>query len=321
MSKYLILKGAKKASLKYVGIGLLIVNSLPLAAAQVTIPNPVASSSMLEQLLFYFGIFTVAGALLALWNLYNAVVESTKLKLLQEMGLEGLEKAGLSAPKESWWKRQYKKWTNVVPIEREQDVMLDHNYDGIRELDNSLPPWWVAMFYITIVAGVAYFSYYHLSDYGISSQEEYVQEVEEAAVAVKAYLATQANTVDETNVEMLTDVDQIAMGATTFNSYCAACHGTAGEGGVGPNLTDNYWLHGGSIKDIFKTIKYGVPEKGMVSWKTQLRPVDIHRVASYIQTLVGTQPANPKEPQGELYQPEESATDTLSQEAVGLLEK
>jgi cytochrome c oxidase cbb3-type subunit 3 len=96
----------------------------------------------------------------------------------------------------------------------------------------------------------------------------------------------------------------------------------SGEGGIGPNLTDNYWLHGGDIKDIFKTVKYGVPEKGMIAWKAQLRPVDMHRVSSYIKTLVGTEPANQKEPQGELYnQPEDSATDTLSQDAVGLLEK
>jgi cytochrome c oxidase cbb3-type subunit 3 len=308
--------------LKYVGICLLIVNSLPLTAAS-SFTKMMESSSMIEQLLFYSGLAVLVAGLYALWNLYSAVAESERVRLLQELGIEDPEKNEASAPKETWLQRQYKAWTNVVPVEREQDVMLDHNYDGIRELDNSLPPWWVAMFYITIAIGVVYFGYYHMSDYGVSSQEAYAQEMEVADKAVRAYLATQASAVDETNVEMLADADQIAMGESIFKTNCATCHGMSGEGmlGLGPNLTDNYWLHGGSIKDVFKTIKYGVPEKGMIAWKAQLRPVDMHRVASYIQTLVGTEPANPKAPEGELYQPEQSAKDTLSQDAVGLLEK
>ena len=181
--------------------------------------------------------------------------------------------------------------------------MLDHNYDGIRELDNILPPWWVGLFYATILIGVVYFSYYHISDKGLSSSEQYVVEMEEAEAAVKAYLAKQADQVDETNVELLLDEDQLALGESIFMNKCAVCHQADGGGGVGPNLTDEYWLHGGDIKDVFTTIKYGVPEKGMISWKSQLRAGDMQRVASYILTLVGTTPAAPKAPEGDLYEP------------------
>jgi cytochrome c oxidase cbb3-type subunit 3 len=275
-----------------------------------------------DLLLIAGGIAFFAG-LLALWGLYQAVTETAKLRLLQEMGIEAMEKAGLTVSKESWWKTQYKKWTDAVPLEKEQDVMLDHEYDGIRELDNSLPPWWVAMFYITIGIAVVYWGYYHVFDVGALQVQQYEMEMEEAEEAVKAYLAKQANTVDETNVEMLVDEQELALGETTFKTYCATCHGQLGEGGVGPNMVDNYFIHGGDIKDVFKTIKYGVPEKGMISWQNQLRPADMHRVASYILTLVGTNPPNQKGPEGELYQATApAAADTIpaADESLGMLD-
>lgn len=302
--------------IKWCILGGLVSGALPAVAAEAI--TPAVQTNILSNLLLYTGIAVVAGGLLALWSLYNAVADTAKKELLQELGIEE-EQVVEEVAKEPWWKTQYRKWTNVVPVEREQDVMMHHDYDGIHELDNSLPPWWVAMFYITIVTGVIYFAYYHVTDYGLSSREEYALEMEEAATAVKEYLASQTNTVDETNVEMIEDAQQLALGQTLFVTYCAACHGNEGGGGVGPNLTDNYWLHGGSIKDVFKTIKYGVPEKGMIAWKAQLRPADIHRVSAYIQTLAGTSPPNPKEPQGVLYEGEEVQQDSLSNEAIGLL--
>ena len=101
------------------------------------------------------------------------------------------------------------------------------------------------------------------------------------------------------------DEAALAAGETIFLSKCASCHGQLGEGGVGPNLTDRYWVHGGSISDIFATIKYGVPEKGMISWQSQLRPKNMQQVASFIKTLEGTDPPNQKDKEGTLYQPEE----------------
>lgn len=270
-----------------------------LAAEKVIDPNEL--SNYLEQWFLIGGACVICAALIAILNVYNAIMESAKIQALKDAGLPVPETPDyVRGP--SWWSKQYDRWTNAVPVAQEHDVMLDHDYDGIRELDNSLPPWWIAMFYISIVVAVVYFGYYHVMDYGHLSGEAYEKEMAAAEQQIKRYLASQANTVDETNVTMLEDIDAIAIGQTTYNANCAACHGTMGEGGVGPNLTDPYWLHGGDIKDVFKTIKYGVPEKGMIAWKSQLRPVEIHQIASYIMTLHGTAPPNAKDPQGELYQ-------------------
>lgn len=260
----------------------------------------------MQNLILVIGVIAVIGAVGAIFHLNNQLMELNRVRVLQEHGIEVAEKLQISH-KESLVQRWYKKMTKAVPVERESDVMLDHNYDGIRELDNILPPWWVGLFYATIIIGVVYFSYYHISDKGLSSSEAYALEMEEAEAAVEAYLAMQADQVDETNVERLVDANELALGESIFVNKCAVCHQVDGGGGVGPNLTDQYWLHGGDIKDLFRTIKYGVPEKGMISWKSQLRAGDMQRVASYILTLVGTTPAAPKAPEGDLYEPEETA--------------
>jgi cytochrome c oxidase cbb3-type subunit 3 len=247
--------------------------------------------------LFIAAAIVIVGAVFALFSLLNVMIKVQQLKIYEKEGLDSYLEAA-KKPTESWWSRQYKKWTDAVPIEKEKDVLLDHNYDGIRELDNSLPPWWVAMFYLSIGFAVVYFSYYHILDYGPSSAEEYEMEQEKAQEQVQAYLATQANLVDETNAELLTDEQSLAMGKSIYDVNCVSCHGAQGEGGIGPNFADKYWIHGGDVKDLFRTIKYGVPEKGMISWKSQLRASDMHRVASYILSMQGTNPPNQKEPQG-----------------------
>jgi cytochrome c oxidase cbb3-type subunit 3 len=273
-----------------------------------------------ENLVLLVGAVAVIGAIVAIFNLNNQLMELNRIRVLQEHGIEVAEKVAIHH-KQSSWQRWYQDLTKAVPIEKEADVMLDHNYDGIRELDNILPPWWVGMFYATIIIGVAYFSYYHIADKGLTSAEQYIAEVEEAEDEVKAYLAQQSDQVDENSVVMLEDENELALGESIFINKCAVCHGAEGEGGVGPNMTDNYFIHGGSINDVFKTIKYGVPEKGMISWKSQLRSSDMQRVASYILTLVGTTPANPKAPEGELYQPaEEEATDAVADDQIGMNE-
>jgi cytochrome c oxidase cbb3-type subunit 3 len=126
---------------------------------------------------------------------------------------------------------------------------------------------------------------------------------EAALEDVRAEKAEDGVLIDENNVKVVTDETILAAAGKTYMQYCSACHGNEGQGGVGPNLTDNYWLHGGSVSDIFSIIQHGVPEKGMIAWQGQLSPEQMQGLASYIlQSLVGTQPPNPKEPQGELYE-------------------
>ncbi len=204
----------------------------------------------------------------------------------------------------SWWERILTKWNNAVPVEREREIMTDHEYDGIIELDNDLPPWWKAMFYISIAFSVVYLLYFHVFDAGSLQGEEYEQEMAEAKAEVDAYLATSENNIDESNVSFVAVEERLDNGKTLFVQKCSPCHGQAGEGGVGPNLTDVYWIHGGSVSDIFKTIKYGVPAKGMIPWQSQLSPVEMQDISSYIITLEGSDPPNGKEPQGEPFERE-----------------
>lgn len=198
--------------------------------------------------------------------------------------------------------------TDAKPTEKEADILLDHDYDGIHELDNNLPPWWLWGFYITIAFAVVYMIRFHIAG-GPSSAEEFEMEMAQAKEEVDAYLATAANLVDEGSVEMLTAEARIMAGKKIYETNCVACHLSDGGGQVGPNLTDAYWIHGGGIKNVFKTIKYGVPAKGMISWKDQLSPSQMQEVASYILTLQGTSPANPKAPEGELWQEESEGVD------------
>ena len=211
----------------------------------------------------------------------------------------------LVEPAKPWYQRMLTKVNAAVPLEREEEVLTAHEYDGIYELDNDLPPWWKWMFYATIVFAVVYLLYYHVFDLGPLQQEEYEQEMAKAKITVDAYLATSTNNIDESNVTITDDVGRINAAQELFVQNCSPCHGMAGEGGVGPNLTDNYWLHGGSVQDIFKVIKYGVPEKGMIPWQAQLTPVQMQDLSSFIITLEGTDPPNPKEPQGEPYERED----------------
>ena len=203
-----------------------------------------------------------------------------------------------------------KRMTKAIPLDREAEVATDHNYDGIIELDNSLPPWWVYMFYGTIIFAITYMIYFTYFD-GPTQQMEYDTEVAQAIQKKNEFLKKTAALVDETSVLILTDATALAKGKSGYITKCAACHGMNGEGLVGPNLTDDYWIHGGGIKDIFKTIKYGWPEKGMISWESQITPMEMQQISSYIITLKGTKPANPKAPQGVIYVETASVDTTL----------
>jgi cytochrome c oxidase cbb3-type subunit 3 len=187
-----------------------------------------------------------------------------------------------------------------VAIEKEHDILLDHNYDGIRELDNNLPPWWKYGFYFTIVWGLCYLVYFNLMG-GPTQVDEYNTAMNEAKQKQEALALVNKNKVDENHVT-LADAAGIAEGKSTFETNCAACHGKVGEGLVGPNLTDDYWLHGGSLNDVFKSVKYGWSAKGMKAWEADLSAVQIKNVVSYIKSLHGTNPPNAKAAQGDLYQ-------------------
>lgn len=207
------------------------------------------------------------------------------------------EKIAKAIVRRSFWER----FNKSVAVEKESDIMLDHDYDGIRELDNSLPPWWKYGFYVTIITAVIYLWYYHVGGNGPSSYDEYVTSVEKGKEEVAAYLATSANNVDENTVTLITDKTQLDGAKNIFETTCGACHAKDGGGGIGPNLTDDHWLHGGGVKDVFKSIKYGWQDKGMKSWKDDYSPKQIAELASYVKSLQGSTPANPKAPQGELY--------------------
>jgi cytochrome c oxidase cbb3-type subunit 3 len=199
------------------------------------------------------------------------------------------------------WKWLDRKLTNAIPLELEATVMTDHEYDGIRELDNNLPPWWKYGFYFTILFGFVYIYNYHIAHSSPLQLQEYTAELAEADSLKKEQLKNAAASIDETNVIALLDASSLNSAKSIFSGNCANCHGQNGEGGVGPNMTDDYWIHGGGIQNIFKTIKYGVPAKGMIAWQTQLNPEAIQKVASYILTLQGTNPANGKAAQGTIW--------------------
>jgi len=201
-----------------------------------------------------------------------------------------------------WGKEFWEKMTGNRPIEEEKEIILDHNYDGIRELDNNLPPWWVYMFYATIIFGVVYLARFHVfNDY--TQNMEYDQEVAEAMIAIEEYKKTAKGLVDANTVELLTEASDIKAGATIYSSNCVACHMPDGGGGIGPNLTDEHWILGGGIKNVFHTISEGGRDgKGMIAWKQTLKPVEIAQVASFILSEInGKVPANPKAAEGEIW--------------------
>jgi len=181
---------------------------------------------------------------------------------------------------------------------------LAHNYDGIEELDNPTPPWFMFLFYTTIGFGLIYMVYYHVLGDGNIQIKEYEQQEMMAKADYEKYIQKTAGLINESNVKVLDDAKSITLGKELFDANCVACHGRSGEGTVGPNLTDEYWIHGGKVKDIFHIINEGVAQKGMIAWKKQLNSIQVQQLTSYIVTLKGTNPPNPKEPQGDKMTPE-----------------
>ena len=252
------------------------------------------------QMVLIGGCIVLAAAFLTIVRLFTAMVKLQEIQLLREKGLEQVAEH-YAQPQQSVFAKIWQKMQGTVPLAKEKDIMFDHEYDGIRELDNKMRRWWLWLFYITIVIAGIYFYVYHISGTGLSSKEQYALQMETAQKEIDDYLSRQADQVNEQTVTKLSDEKALAEGASIYQTLCSVCHGPAGEGGVGPNMTDPYWIHGGDIKNLFRTINYGVPEKGMISWSAQLRASDIQKVASYILSLQGTNPQNGKAPQGDLW--------------------
>lgn len=203
------------------------------------------------------------------------------------------------------------KINSFKPLSQEKDIDLGHSYDGIRELDNIAPPWFTIGFVFTILFSIVYLYRYHVSETAPLQIQEYENAVLKAKNEKEAREKLMPpKKVDENNLTLLSDAE-IAKGKELFIKNCATCHANDGGGGAGPNLTDEYWIHGGSLKDIYITIRDGYTEKAMPSWSGLLNPQQIEQITSYVKSLKGTQPMAPKEKQGELYKEKVTANSSI----------
>ncbi|MCH4552415.1 cbb3-type cytochrome c oxidase N-terminal domain-containing protein [Aestuariibaculum lutulentum] len=236
----------------------------------------------------------------------EGIVSSMKSILYQS--LDEAAKARFDAEQETpskfiqWVKNIYKVLAGTKPIEKEHEIILDHNYDGIQELDNDLPPWWLYGFYASIVFAAIYLLRFHVFN-GEGQYDELNTEYAEAQKAIEEYKKTAKDLVDFNTVELLTDASDLSNGKKIFDANCVACHKADGGGGIGPNLTDEYWILGGGIKNVFKTVSEGGRDgKGMIAWsKNGLKPSEIAQVSSYVLSFQGTTPAEPKAAEGEIW--------------------
>jgi len=202
--------------------------------------------------------------------------------------------------KQSLYTKIIKSLTKANELGQEELVMTDHNYDGIKELDNVLPPWWLYGFYITIIIGIFYYFQVFTNSEEYSQEKEYATDVANGKKEVEAYKKAHPE-LFKVDVALFTDTDNLAAGKTIFETNCVACHMADGGGGIGPNLTDDHWILGGGIDKIYHTISEGGrPGKGMIAWKAALKPLQRQQVASFVIALQGTTPANPKASQGDI---------------------
>ncbi|MEY4963129.1 MAG: Cbb3-type cytochrome c oxidase subunit FixP [Bacteroidota bacterium] len=238
-----------------------------------------------------------------------SAIDKITYQLLTDEQKAKLEEATQVSFKESqWYAKIMKALTKSEPMENEGQLLLDHDYDGIKELDNNLPPWWLYLFYACIVFSVVYLVRFEIL--GADDQEtELKKELAQAKIEVAEYMKTAPDLMDEKTVTLLTDSPSLVEGKTIFTTNCAACHRADAGGQIGPNLTDDHWILGGGIKNLFHTITNGGRDgKGMIAWKGTLKPKEIQKVASYIISLKGSNPKDPKAPDGEIWVEEAAAT-------------
>lgn len=246
-------------------------------------------------------LFVFLFLLIAIEITVSAIDAITYSLLTDEQKAKLEEASSVSLGESDWYKNLMKKLTKSAPIEKEGELLLDHDYDGIRELDNSLPPWWVYLFYTCIVFAAVYLIRYEIL--GAPDQEtELKNEIAQAKIEVAEYMKTAPDLMDEKTVTLLTDPAELAIGKEIFTTNCAACHRADGGGQIGPNLTDDHWILGGGIKNVFHTIMNGGRDgKGMISWKGTLKPKEMQKVASYVLSLRGSNPKDAKAPDGEIW--------------------
>jgi cytochrome c oxidase cbb3-type subunit III len=191
-------------------------------------------------------------------------------------------------------------YNSVAPKATGAAMPLEESHDGITELDNRIPPWFNYLFGGTVIFAALYLLNYHVWQSSPLPLAEYAEEMTAADLSRRIRMASEG-TIDEDQLVALVDEASLKAGQERFLKNCITCHGTKAEGIVGPNLTDEYWIHGGGIRNVYTTIKNGIPEKGMISWKLVFTPKEIQQLASYVLSLQGTSPPNAKKPEGALY--------------------
>lgn len=242
-----------------------------------------------------------------------SAIDNVMYQILTEEQKQKVDAVNSLSIKESdWYKNLMKKLTRTVPMENEGQFLLHHDYDGIKELDNVLPPWWVYLFYGTIVFSIIYLVRFEIL--GAPNQEMELQnEMAQAKIEVTEYMKTAPDMMDEKSVTLLTDKEDLAEGKIIFTTNCVACHRADAGGQIGPNLTDEQWILGGGIKNLFHTITNGGRDgKGMIAWKGTLKPKEIQAVASYVISLKGSNPKDPKAPDGEIWVDENASKDVVA---------
>lgn len=254
-----------------------------------------------------FALILVGTVLVIVAGIYvirvlNLLTEQAKKDKAEKLGVAYIASMSL-------WQRFSQKMNASVPVDQEKYIELDHSYDGIKELDNHLPPWWKWLFYGTIGWAAVYIIVFHFSNSLPLSLEEYQTEIAEAEEQSRKLKAAQPEaSIDENNLQYTADAAIIEKGKLVFNNNpCGSCHRNDGGGNtIGPNLTDEYWIHGGDVKNIFNTIKNGAVDKGMPAWGKAMSPQDVRDLTFYIVSLQGTKPPDAKAPQGEIFK--QSAT-------------
>ena len=271
------------------------MNSIIFLSGGLLAPEPVKSiwaiSAGQDLILLMFSLFLLVGMIaVGAMGIYLLVIlrkalipEPVRLPVVKPIDARSL------------WQRV----AGLHLLSEEKELMMEHAYDGIAELDNPTPLWFMGLFYGSIAFAVVYMIVFHVVGSGDIMGSEYTQEMAIADEQREAYIAKVAGGINENTVTRLMDVKGIGAGKTLYAQNCVVCHGANAEGKIGPNLTDAYWLHGGNVKRIFHTLTEGVPEKGMMAWKGQLNPLQIQQLSSYLMSLQGSNPAGAKEPQGE----------------------
>jgi len=264
---------------------------------------------MVFLLVFLFLLIAIEITMSAVNNVMYQILSDEQKKLVDEVNSVSLKES-------DWYKKLMQILTRTTPIEGEVNITLNHDYDGIKELDNTLPPWWVYLFYTTIIFSVIYLVRFEILG-GDNQETELKKELAQAKIDVAEYMKTAPDLMDVSKVTQLTDAASLAEGKTIYTTNCVACHRADGGGQIGPNLTDDQWILGGGIKEIFHTLENGGRDgKGMISWKGTLKPKEMQKVASYVMSLKGSNPKDPKAPEGEIWVDKTIVKETTAADSI-----